>query len=155
MNVAEIAERARIEPRAIRYVLDHGIVPAVEKDTEKRGAPRVLNEEEALAVSVSALLLKAGLKRPLVRGLVRGMFERKTGGSSPVAEWLRKQPADDDHGIEEIEIADRRYVRAIAKGAKPGAWLDLTTKKLVSDVYMPLVIAKINLVELRRRLHEE
>ncbi len=137
-------------------MLDHGLVSGVEKDTESRGAPRVLDKEEALAVAVSALLMKAGLKRNFVQGFVRGLFLRKAGCSSPGAHWLRRGTSADDEKIEALEIADRASVRIARSGAsRVSRWQDLRTRTTLTEEYVPLVIVRIDLVELRRRLHEE
>jgi hypothetical protein len=147
MNVTQLSGRG-IDARAIRYVLDHGVVTGVDKDTSSRGAPRVFDAAEAEKVAVAALLIRGGLKRGFVQGFVRGFYSHGSG------QWFREMRSSNEDAEDVLEIGDRTNVRLIrARDSEvAGRWLDVGTRKAVSANYVPLVVLRIDLSELRRRL---
>jgi hypothetical protein len=153
MLVTEISKHAAIEPRALRYVLDHGIVlDSVEQDPERRGSPRTLDEVEAMAVSMAALMLKAGLKSKFVRGFVRAFMG--IGGNNPKGQSMRaflERPVDKNM-VERLDIADRGYIRFIKSPNADVGWKTLVNLKPAPEHYVPLSVVSIDLAELRRRL---
>ncbi len=154
MHIRELAARSGIEQRTLRYIVDHGTIPSVGKDNGRRGGPRVLSERNAIAVAVAALLLHAGLKRRFVEGFVRGLLsKRSTDANSPPpgVEWLVGRVGG-AAAVLSLEIGDRRYVRNLSgSGADSMGWRDLLTGSTVATV-APLVIVRIDMVELRRRI---
>lgn len=148
VNVTELADRTGIEPRRLRYAVDHGIAPArnSRRLSPGRGVARSLTEEEALAVSLSALLLTAGLSRDYVIAFLRDFARREVAGRQPVSRGLQ--------GLQEIALADGRYASLRGSGAEQG-WRDLRDGSPAPEGYRPLVMGRINVQELRRRIRNE
>ncbi len=153
MDIRELAARSGIEQRTIRYIVDHGTIPGVGKDNGRRGGPRVLSERNAVAVAVAALLLHAGLKRRFVEGFVRGLLKRANdANTAPIeVEWLVGEVGSAT-AVMLLEIGDRRFLRILddTEAASMG-WRDLLTGSTVAT-FAPLVVVRIDVVELRRRI---
>ncbi len=153
MDIRELAARSGIEQRTLRYLLDHDTIPGVGKDNGRRGGPRVLSERNAVAVAVAALLLHAGLKRRFVEGFVRGLLNCSNDTNTPPlgVEWLIRQVGSAT-AVMLLEIGDRRFLRILGDTEAPSmGWRDLLTGSTVAT-FAPLVVVRIDVVELRRRI---
>src|SRR5688572_27302076 len=67
LSLDEIADRAGLPTRKLRYVLDHGLLPGAAAASRGRGAARRFTGFEAFGIVLAAVMLEAGLKRALVR----------------------------------------------------------------------------------------
>lgn len=144
MDLDEISGRTGINIRRLRYVADAAIAPAAAKASAGRGRTRHFSGPEAFAVGLGGAMLNAGLRKEIVKGLMRGVAQ--LGGH------LASAPAEGE--VQVLEIADGRYVRAL-KSQLPSegpAWKHLASGSAVSKSCRPLAWVAIDVTELRRKL---
>ncbi|QOV90967.1 hypothetical protein [Humisphaera borealis] len=152
MDVAEIASRIDAEPRLVRYVLFHGLVPAAEKASQGRGNRRSFSLAEAFAIAFAVRLFSGGVRQPFVKGLLRGLME-----NAATMEAITTKPPNPDEAIM-FEIADGENVR-MRRGRRnkldDPAWVRLQTGKKLDASYRPGVVTSVDLADIICRLHEQ
>lgn len=67
MELSEIGVRLNIENRTLRYVVEQGIVPGLERVNQGRGNRRRLSKSQAQSVALAAMLHDSGLRGSLLQ----------------------------------------------------------------------------------------
>ena len=91
MEIQEIAQRAGLAPRKVRYVLDQKLLPRVRgrKLRGLAGQPRAYNASESYFIATAAVLYDAGIKGQTIQGL----FECLHDTTCPVTSFFRAEPS--------------------------------------------------------------
>jgi len=150
MNIAAIAQRIGADPRVLRYVLFHGLVPGADDASLGRGTTRSFSVSEAFAIALAARLFAGGLRQPFVKGLLRGLMD-KAGALEPT---LAKPPDPDESTL--FEVADGvnvRMRRGRGGALDDPAWTALAGGRVLERSYRPGVVTSVDLADLIRRLH--
>jgi len=81
MDIATIAKKARVDTRKVRYVLDHGLIPALLQAGTGRGQAREFDCFQSFVIAVAATLFDAGLPKDRVAQIMRAYagVRQKTG----------------------------------------------------------------------------
>ena len=145
MDLAEISRRTKIDTRRMRYVLEYGLIPNAGKSSKGRGSARQFSDPTAFLLTLAALMLDAGLRRPMVKFFAKDLadfFEEKAGDldfnvTAPVA-----------GRVFFIEIADGVNRRAGADIDQNTPWRQIKTGAAIESGYKPLVIIRFDLAHL-------
>jgi hypothetical protein len=156
MNLSEIAERTGTNPRHLRYVVDHALVPSAATASAGRGTPREFGKETAYAVAVAARLLDAGMGRRLVRDILNSLIsdQQKSpviwhaatfGKLIPGAEWAW------EFGDAEAERTCKSNFGHVEQ-VVCSPWKRIQDGTRMDIDYRPITIVRLDLHELSRRL---
>lgn len=152
MNIAGIARRIGADPRVVRYVLFHGLVPGADGASHGRGNTRSFSMPEAFAIALAVRLFSGGLRQPFVKGLLRGLLEQ----AAELEPAIAKPPGAGEVML--FDIADGVNVR-MRRGRKSTLdnplWVRLDTGRKADDAYQPGVVTSVDLADIIRRLHEK
>ncbi len=154
MDIAEIATRAGLRPRKLRYVLEHNMLPMLNRIAQGKGVTRDYDARQAFVLALAALLFEAGLRRDLVQEFLDHLNSVVTGKKSPGYGKLLDAVFADD-AVTHVEIADDanlRLVRKKATGEGGGRWVQITTGAGIAKGYEPLVVVRVAVGLLRARL---
>jgi hypothetical protein len=150
-DLAEISQTSGVAVRKLRYVLDHQILPGAQDTSQGRGTVRSFTPFEAFGLVVAVLMLRAGLRRALVRdclaALTRG-FGRNVDQIPFYKAFAHGEPA-------RLEVGDWKYVRLTVAAhliwpASDTGWLALDKGRPPGDSYTPLVCLVMNVGQIRR-----
>jgi hypothetical protein len=151
LDLAEIAESSRMAPRKLRYVLDHGLLPAGKIASRGRGAIRRFTGFEAFGLATAALMLEAGLRRALVRDCLAALC-RAPGRDVRLVPLYCAYAA---RGAARLEVGDWAYARLVVAGAEAAAtdtgWLPLAGAAAPAE-YTPLVTLTLDVAQVRGRV---
>jgi hypothetical protein len=77
MDLHELYARTGIEPRKLRYCLDHELIPDLHIDytPNETGQPRKFHEDVGFGIVCAAELLKIGLPHATIRRFLRGLLD--------------------------------------------------------------------------------
>src|ERR1022692_5102784 len=91
MEIQEIAQRAGLAPRKVRYVLDQKLLPRIRgrKLRDLAGQPRAYSATESYIIAVAALLYDAGIKRQTIQGLFGCLHD----ATCPVTSFFQAKPS--------------------------------------------------------------
>ena len=78
MDISTLSEKSGVPPRALRYVLDHRIIPWVRPSRFGRGRARRFELEEAIALVLAGSLFHFGLPGSLLRDMFHSDFPNDT-----------------------------------------------------------------------------
>ncbi len=150
-DLAQIADRSGIPLRKLRYVLDQGLLPAGKVASRGRGAPRSFTSFEAFGLVTAALMLRAGLKRTLVRDCL-AVLCRAPGRDIDEVPLYRAFAADLSA---RLEVGDWQRVRLSGSGRLPRmtfdtGWLPLPGSPAPAGANAPLVTLVLDVGQIRR-----
>ncbi len=150
-NLAEIAHTSGVAVRKLRYVLDHQILSGSQDASQGRGTARSFTPFEAFALVTAALMLRAGLRRALVRDCLAAL----TRGSSRNIDQIPFYKAFAHGEPARLEVGDWKYVRlTVAEHplwpAADTGWLALDKGPPPGDSYSPLVCLVLDVGQIRR-----
>jgi hypothetical protein len=157
LTLAEIAERTGIPRRALRYVLDHDVLPVAEKASKGRGTAREFDERDALLVAAAALMFSGGLRRQTVKETMDLLHTTEPRRNRYWAERAY-DPAEAYERLRRIEIGDGVNIRPIygplprVKIEEIQMWRQAGTDALLAADYRPLITVTIDMEKLRERL---
>ncbi len=148
MDLNELATRATLPVRKLRYVLDHRILPGLQGVASGHGVPRTFTPFEGFAIALAARLLDAGVTRKLIAAAL-GTACRPTGSSQAPLDvpLFRAYTA----GAGSIEIGDGLYLRLCVPrhsgvgNALDTGWLLLESSENVTGDYTPVVRVAVEL----------
>ena len=85
MDLAELAQRSKLDRRKLRYVLDHKLVPElhIEIKDEAHGRPRHFAADVGFGIVCAARLQEAGLFHDTIRGFLTALLELKFDRKDP------------------------------------------------------------------------
>jgi len=156
MTLAELASRTALSPRQLRYVLDHGLLPAGRIESRGRGAARSFTNFEAFGIACAALMLQAGLRQAVVRDCLALLCRyrkqgRKEAKDVPLYFAFRANSAA------RLEVGDGVNVRLSGAGQSSRekfdtGWRQIATGAELGDGYDPVIAIGINLGLLSRRV---
>ena len=155
-NLQDIHASTGIAIQRLRYVLDQAMLPGTRTPawSRGRGSPRVFTAFDAFAIACAALLLKAGLRRRVVRDCMTITCDNNEGrrdvASVPLYQAFRER------STAFLEVGDGDFVRLVGAGdylRRPllFGWVMISTKML-AEAYEPLVTIRIDVARLRRLL---
>lgn len=170
LTVEDIHRRTGIDPRALRYVVDHKVVDpgryqAKSVPAPRRGVPRGYSVFAAFILSCAALLRAGGLQRRTVCQIMDRLFEW-AGAKLPVRSRMLEafKIFAPKLGPLSVEIADGTSMRISSHPPESGApssrpsfderWRCIATWVEMPAKYVPLVLCKVDLAELRSRLRD-
>ena len=165
MEIQEIAQRAGLAPRKVRYVLDQKLLPRIRgrKLRDLAGQPRAYSATESYIIAVAALLYDAGIKRQTIQGLFGCLHD----ATCPVTSFFQAKPSARQkkegvpgsilqalfHWAEKpscLTIGDGHAVQ-VQLGKLISDWFDpRTCIPLVSD-FRPRVLVQVRLDDLAQR----
>ena len=108
MDLAELAQRSKLDRRKLRYVLDHKLVPElhIEIKDEEHGRPRHFAPDVGFGIVCAARLQEAGLVHETIRRFLTALIEvrfDKTNPEPALASVLRRKlPAYADWGDDDL-----------------------------------------------------
>jgi len=147
-SLSEISTRARVDARALRYVLEHAAVPFARAAGRGRGTPRRFNQAQAFTLALSGLLFGSGLRRSttaaLAGQLMTRLFSDVTGDFDPVARDAESF----------VEVGDGLNVRTRRPGGATSVWHQIGTMAPLAVTYRPLIVVAVDAAELGRRLFD-
>ncbi|MFP4105888.1 MAG: hypothetical protein ACLFVU_07315 [Phycisphaerae bacterium] len=165
LDIDQIAERTGISARGLRYVVDYDLLNAVVPwfralHAKRRGIARTFPPYFAFLLCLAASLRTANLSR-----------EQLQTALQLLAEWLKLVTKGQDYAQRlyplfdaadklVLEIGDGEFLHAGRKsrtrsGLLPAGelpWTHLSAKQSAADGYVPLVVSRIDVAEIRRRL---
>jgi hypothetical protein len=147
LSLAEISNRTGIEPRVLRYVLEHDAVPFAGNVGRGRGTARHFSQTQAFILALAALMFDAGLRRSAVVALI-GDLAHFLGKNEPRFEFT----ASDQQASMFVEIADGLNFRTRRIGGTTSDWLQIGTRASLGVTYRPLVVIGFDAAVLGRRL---
>jgi hypothetical protein len=150
-DLAEIAQSSGVPVRKLRYVLDHCLLPGGQDASQGRGTARSFTPFESFAIVVGALMLKAGLRRALVRDCLAALGRNPSRNVNNVPlykAFAHGEPA-------RLELGDWKYVRLTGAAqliwpAFDTGWLALAEDRPPGDSYTPLVCLVLDVGQIRR-----
>lgn len=126
LSLKTLSERTGIDPRHLRYVLDHQLVPGnlLTEDLPILGRTRIVDEISAVYIACAGHLLEAGYRSEAVRDMMTAFAYAiaKTQLHIPI---FREVVQFNKNG--RVQYGDGRYVRWIVE-QKTGPWHDPTRK---------------------------
>ena len=153
MDLQEIAARARLPIRRVRYVLDHRVMPGLQARSGA-GRPRTLTALEGFWVAAAGLLLEGGAQRRLVADLLVWLRDTPwplAGGGPPrrgrpasVIDALYPGPG----GPAAVEVADGETLRVVT-GGPADPWIAPGLGAPLGPGYAPRVTVRLDLAALR------
>jgi hypothetical protein len=154
MTLAELANRTALSLRQLRYVLDHGLVPAGRIESRGRGAARTFTDFEAFGIACAAVMLQAGLRQAIVRdciALLCRIQDEKQRKATDVPLFRAFQATK----AAKLEVGDGVNVRLSGAGTLAPqdfdtGWRQVATGAELGDGYNPLIVISINLGLLSR-----
>jgi hypothetical protein len=152
-DLAEIAQSSQLSLRKLRYVLDHGLLPAGKVASRGRGAVRHFTAFEAFGLTTAALMLEAGLRRALVRDCLSALCP-------PAGRDVGRVPlyrAYQARGAARLEVGDWSYARLVVADPAPRSlldtgWLPLAGAAPATEPYAPLVCLALDVAQVRGRI---
>jgi hypothetical protein len=152
MDLQTLADKTNLSMRKLRYVLDHGILPAtrIDPDDSRRGHPRSFSEAGGFNIALAAILLDAGLRRELVSRFFEGMtavdsrFRLKlshAGNLLQAASEPQRNPCL-------AHILEGRYL-SVTIGDQESPWIDLESLRKAKLVATPRVAVTIDMGQIR------
>lgn len=108
MDLAELAQRSKLDRRKLRYVLDHKLVPElhIEIKDDEHGRPRHFAQDVGFGIVCAARLQEAGLFHDTIRSFLRALLELKFDKKDPQPAFAyvlqRDLPAYADWGDDEF-----------------------------------------------------
>jgi DNA-binding transcriptional MerR regulator len=159
MDIAEIAHRAGLPPRRLRYVLEHNMLPMLSRIGQGKGVTRDYDARQSFVLALAALLFEAGLRRELVQEFLDHLNSAVTGKKSPGYGKLL-DAVFGDVAVSHVEIADDSNLRLVRKKLKRaseggGRWVQITTGAGIETTYEPLVVVRVAVGLLRERLQRD
>jgi hypothetical protein len=154
MTLAELANRAALPPRQLRYVLDHGLLPAGRIESRGRGAARTFTDFEAFGIACAAVMLHAGLRQAIVRDCIALLCRFQDGRPRKTAD-IPLFRAFQATKAAKLEVGDGVNVRLSGTGTLAQqhfdtGWRQVATGVELVDGYEPLIVISINLDLLAR-----
>jgi hypothetical protein len=147
--LADLAQSSGIPVRKLRYVLDHGLLPGAQDNSQGRGTARAFTFFGCFVIVVAALMLEAGLRRSLVRDCLAALSRNPKRRINEVP--LYRAFAHDE--LAQLEIGDWRFARLIvtptSRPALDTGWLALSDVRPPDDPYTPLVCVVLDLGQIR------
>lgn len=154
-DLAAIADRIGVPVRRLRYIVDQGLLPGGSPSGKGRGSARRYLPFEAFGIACAAWMLKAGLRRALVRDCLKLLCSpAELGGRDPRRVPLHR--AFLAREVIRLEVGDWVNVRLVGdeKSHKEGnlaGWRQVSTGAAVGP-YDPNVLVSINTASLRSQL---
>lgn len=152
MDLMSIAQRSGIQPRRLRYVVYHLLLPGVDRTAIGKGSVRHFTAFEAFGLAFSATLLDAGLSRQfaheVLAALVRSLSRQQAVDQIPLYRAFASR------GDVHVDVADRRYARVRGRDSLnrelPAAWIPLKAEGpgRPGD-FRPTVLLTVDLSSLR------
>lgn len=154
-DLAAIADRIGVPVRRLRYIVDQGLLPGGTPSGKGRGSARRYLPFEAFGIACAAWMLKAGLRRALVRDCLKLLCSPKEFGSRDP----RRVPLYSAFWAQEVvrlEVGDWVNVRLVGTRDNPNegystGWRQVSTGAPVGP-YEPDVLVSINTASLRNQL---
>lgn len=77
MDLHELHERTGIDPRRLRYCLDHDLIPGLQIDLAPReaGRPRKFADDVGFGIVCAAKLLELGVSHAVIRRFLQGILD--------------------------------------------------------------------------------
>jgi DNA-binding transcriptional MerR regulator len=73
LTIADIAEKAELSPRQIRYVIDHELVQGIEPADTKRGRAREFTKFEGFVIALAGKLCDAGINQRRIKQIMEAL----------------------------------------------------------------------------------
>jgi hypothetical protein len=150
MDVMEVSRRTGLPIRRLRYVLEHRLLPGTEKASRGHRIPRSFTDLEGFGIACAAVLLQAGLRRPLVQRCIRELLRPSRGRGRPENHLALLQRSA---GAAVIEIADGTKLRVTAGPGKTSEWLPLTVGKDEMNAPEPVAVMRVDIGSIRDMLN--
>jgi hypothetical protein len=149
MTLAELSHRTKIDTRRMRYALEYKLIPNAAKASKGRGSERQFSNLTSFFLTLAALMLDAGLRRPLIKSVI-----------SDMADFILKSKGNLDFDICApepgrafiIEIADGTNRRAGSAIDEKTPWRQIRTGAQVETAYKPLAIIRFDIAHLANLL---
>ena len=152
MDLMSISQRSGIQPRRLRYVVFHLLLPGIDRAAIGKGSVRHFTAFEAFGLAFSATLLDTGLSRQFACEILAALA-RSLSRQQPV-DQIPLYQAFASRGDVHIDVADRKYARVRGRDALnralPAAWVPLEAGAPGwPDDCRPKVLIMIDLTSLR------
>jgi hypothetical protein len=152
MDLMSIAKRSGIQPRRLRYVVYHLLVPGIERAAVGKGSVRHFTAFEAFGLAFSATLLDAGLSRQFASEVLAALV-RSLSRQQPVSQ-IPLYRAFASRGDVHVDVADRRHARVRGRDSLnrelPAAWIPLDAEAPGQSAdFQPTILLTVNLSSLR------
>jgi len=144
MDLAEISRRTKIDTRRMRYVLEYGLIPNAGKSSKGRGSARQFSDPTAFLLTLAALMLDGGLRRPMVKLFTKSIADSFVEDVGSLDFNLTAVAGR----VFNIEIADGVNRRAGADIDQNTPWRQIKTGAAIESGYKPLVIIRFDLAHL-------
>src|SRR5579863_7294484 len=146
LDIAEISEKSGIPARRLRYVLDHEVVTLIAKSSRGRGASRKFPTYEAFAIGCAGLLLEAGLRQGVARGVMDILMKSSTGSRMGYIDALLVCALNSTEAAR-LEVGDGVNIRlqldshhdVVVMPVKDTGWLQVATGAKLAEDYEPLI----------------
>lgn len=155
-DLTDIQNSTGITVQRLRYVIDQGLLPGTASPAWRRGrgSPRKFTPYSAFGLATAALLLKAGLRRRVIKDCISIVCDYTESHRD-----IRSVPlfqAFQERSTACLEVGDGRFVRLVGSNdylRRPlnFGWIDIATKAKI-EMYEPLVVVRIDVARLRRLL---
>ena len=73
LTIADIAEKAELSLRQIRYVIDHALVPGIVAVPTKRGKAREFPRFDGFVIALAAKLCDAGINQRRIKQIMKAL----------------------------------------------------------------------------------
>jgi hypothetical protein len=156
MTFTDIAERTGVHSRSMRYVFDHGVLPAAERAKRGRGFPRRFSEQESFLLACAGLLFESGLRFAVVKHCIelldgrRAMQNAMSESQGPGYE----EQVDDVAWVEVGDGVNVRFQVENTRRPRPAQrWIQAATAEYLATDYAPLAMIRVNVTKLLSRLN--
>jgi hypothetical protein len=152
VDLLDITSRTGLPIRRVRYVLEHRILPGTEKASRGHRVPRTFTSFESFGIALAAVLLEAGIRRPLVQRLIDQLLRQLPDAKGRARSALLSQLY---HTAEAslLELADGDHFRVQIGIGPPSEWLPLR-RQVSRPPAEPLAIVRVDAGRLRDALQQ-
>jgi hypothetical protein len=163
LDVQAIAQRVRLAPRKVRYVLDQRLLPGLRGRSQKNlaGQPRSFTAMEAFFIGGAALLLQGGAQRKTVTEVLARLADMPWPLPGGAAQANARQPRIGQRFKTAIEavyyhagqpalvlIGDGVNLR-LRLGEEDTGWVEPRSLARLEGAYRPSVVIQLDLAPLQ------
>jgi hypothetical protein len=158
-TLSELADRTGVSLRNLQYLIEHNLVPAKLFSTydsrEGQGKRQRFSPFSGSFLCLGAKMLDVGFRSTLVKSILSGLLQwvRAASGRPESSDLLSAFGVWNRANRLTIDVADGRFLRVSDSGGSETAkWLPLAEGDETTDPYVPVIVTRLDLGELKTRL---
>jgi hypothetical protein len=149
VDLNQIVHAVGLPIRRVRYVLEHRVLPGAEKASRGHRVARTFTGFEAFGIACATTLLEAGLRRPVVSGLIRALVKAPRGASALTIPFYKAYASRGPLKLEVADAANYRLIGPSLTDTLQARWLQIATGSPLDNAYHPLVVLSVDVGHLR------